>query len=301
MNPELTFSDKIKLFPLWILTLLPLRFLYVFSDLIFLIVYYIVRYRKKVVVQNIRNAFPLKSEEEKHLIIKKFYHYLCDYFIESIYLLNMSANECNKRYIYENVELLEKYSNANKSIILATSHYGNWEWASNAWLVTPYRLFGIYKHLSNPLFDKLFIFLRGKYGSLPVPMKHTLRVVTKALRNNEVFALYLLGDQRPNTEDIEYWTTFLNQDAPIITGIEKLAKKFNFPVVFLEVQRVKRGYYKVIFREIAENPLDTKAFEITENYIRKVEEIINKIPEFWLWSHKRWKHDPKRYKPKVVA
>jgi KDO2-lipid IV(A) lauroyltransferase len=298
MNPALTKIDKIKLFPLWALTLLPLRLLYLLSDFLYYLVFYIAKYRKKVVELNIKNSFPLKSEQERRIIVKKFYRYLCDYFIESIYMLNMSAEECNKRYVYENVELLEKYSSAGRSIIMATSHYGNWEWASNSMLVTPYRLFGIYKKLSNPLFNKLFIHIRGKYGSLPVSMKHTLRVVIDALKNKNIFALYLLGDQRPITEDLDYWTTFLNQDTPVITGIEKLAGKFGFPVVFLDVERPKRGYYKVTFREITNNPKNSKPYEITEKYIRMVEEMVTKRPEFWLWSHKRWKYDPKKHKPK---
>jgi Kdo2-lipid IVA lauroyltransferase/acyltransferase len=299
MNPTLNIYDKIKLFPLWVVSLLPLRLLYFVSDFFYYVVYYVVRYRKKVVVQNINMAFPDKSEKERLIIIKKFYRYFCDYFFESIYMLNMSAEECHKRYTYVNVEVLEKFSKEGKSIIMANSHYGNWEWAANSWEDSPFKIYGIYKPLSSPLFNKLFVYMRSKYNSLPIPMKYTLRVIIDSLKNNNVFMLYLVGDQRPNIEDLSYWTTFLNQEAPVITGIEKLAKKFNFPVFFVDLERVKRGYYKVIFHEIAINPVNTKQFEITEKYIRKVEELINKRPEFWLWSHKRWKYNPEIYKPKL--
>jgi KDO2-lipid IV(A) lauroyltransferase len=297
MNPELNFWDKVKLFPLWALTLLPLSFLYLISDILYLFIFYIVRYRKKVVIGNLQKSFPYKSEKEIQETAKKFYHYLCDYFIEGIYMINMSAKECSKRYVYEDVELLEKYHNEGKCLIMATSHYGNWEWAANSMVTTPYRIFGIYKPLSSPLFNKLFVYMRGKYNSLPVPMKHTLRVVNNALSDKEVFVLYLVGDQRPSIDDLSYWTTFLNQETPVITGIEKIAKKYNFPVVFLDIDRAKRGYYKVKFHKITENPADTAQFEITEKYIKKVEELITKKPELWLWSHKRWKYDPEKYKP----
>jgi KDO2-lipid IV(A) lauroyltransferase len=299
MNPTLNIWDKIKLFPLWALTLLPLRILYLLSDFLYFVIFYLARYRKKVVVQNIKNSFPYKSEKEIQLIVKKFYHYFCDYFIEGIYMINMRAKECAKRYVYENVELLEKYHREGKSLIMATSHYGNWEWAANSMVTTPYRIFGIYKPLSSALFNKLFVYMRSKYNSLPVSMKHTLRVVNKALSENEVFVLYLVGDQRPSIDDLDYWTTFLNQDTPVITGIEKIAKKYNFPVIFLDIDLAKRGYYKVKFHKIAETPVDTAKFEITERYIRKVEELINKRPELWLWSHKRWKYNPEMYQPKL--
>jgi KDO2-lipid IV(A) lauroyltransferase len=299
MNPALNIFDKIKLFPLWALTLLPLRLLYILSDVLFFITYYLVRYRKNVVIRNIEKSFPHKSENERNLIVRKFYHYLCDYFIESMYMINMGAKECGERYRYENVEILEKYHSKNQSIIMAASHFGNWEWAANSMVQIPYRIFGIYKPLSSPLFNKLFVYMRSKYNSLPVPMKHTLRVIRESLNNKEVFVIYLVGDQRPMPEDLDYWTTFLNQETPVITGIEKIAKKFNFPVIFLDVERVKRGYYKVKFIEISDNPITTRKYEITGKYIRKVEEVVNATPEFWLWSHKRWKFDPTKYKPKV--
>ncbi len=290
-------SDKIILFPLWLITLLPLNVLYSFSDFLYIILYYFIRYRKKVVLENLSKALPEKNKTEIKLIAKRFYHYLCDYFIESIYLINMDIKECNRRYSYTNLELLDKFYNEGKSIILAIGHYGNWEWANNFTICSPYTLYGIYKPLSNKLFDRLFIHIRGKFASVPVPMKTTFRTIKTLLEKEELFALYLVGDQRPPKGDLGFWTTFLNQETPAITGMDKLARKFNFPVIFMNVHRPRRGYYKITFEEISNESNKSGPHEITEKYIRYVEKLIYTQPEYWLWSHKRFKYKPEEYKP----
>ena len=297
MKVEFTITGKIILSPLWLLTKLPIRLLYYLSDFLFLLTYHIVRYRRNIVYQNISKAFVEKSRKEKRAIVRKFYHYLCDYFIESIYMINMDIKECNKRYSFENPEIIKDLYAQKRNIILATSHFGNWEWASNLSQNISYKILGIYKPLSNKLFNKLFIHLRGKYGSIPVPMNHTLRILNDYLKKGKFFALYLVSDQRPSPEDIHYWTYFMNQETPVITGTERLARKYNLAVVFLEIDRVKRGYYKIAYRLISEDPRNEAQNEITEKYIRKVEEMITKRPELWLWSHNRWKYLPEEYKP----
>jgi KDO2-lipid IV(A) lauroyltransferase len=299
MKAVLTLKDKIILFPLWLLTKLPLWLLFFISDFLFLLTYYIVRYRRKIVYENISKSFPDKSDSEKRVIIRNFYHYLCDYFIESIYMINMNLEECNKRYSFENPEIIERLFSQKKNIILATSHYGNWEWASNLSVHIPYAILGIYKPLSNKIFDRLFIHIRGKYGSLPVPMNKTLRVVKEYLESGKSFALYLVSDQRPSPEDISFWTNFLNRETPVITGIDRLAKKYDLAVVFLEVHRVKRGYYKIYYRLLTDNPKLESTNAINEKYIRTVEHMVLEKPELWLWSHNRWKYSPQEYKPKM--
>jgi KDO2-lipid IV(A) lauroyltransferase len=297
MEKPLKPTDKIVLFPLWLITLLPLRILYLLSDFLYFILYYLVGYRKYVVIENLKNAFPEKNDNEIVKILRQFYRYLCDYFIESIYLINMSLQECNRRYQYTNIELLQSLYKKGKSIILAISHFGNWEWANNLSNCSPYTIYGVYKPLRNKIFDRLFIHIRGKFISVPVPMKKTYRTVHTLMKNNELFALYLVGDQRPGKGDLEYWTTFLNQETPVITGMDKLARKFNFPVVFMNVNRPKRGYYKVTFEIICDEPIKVKEYTITEKYIRTVEKLILTQPELWLWSHKRFKYKPEEYKP----
>ncbi len=296
MKSTLSLFDKIILSPLWILTLFSIPVLYLFSDFLYLILYYLVGYRKKVVSKNITRSFPEKKPEEILNIAKKFYRYLCDYFVESLYLLNMSAVECNRRYRFMNIELLNELAQKKRNIILATCHYGNWEWANNLNNISPYKILGIYKPLSNKLFNRLLIHIRGKYGSIPIPMKHTLREAIDSITKNELFALYSVADQRPGGDDLRYWTTFFNQEAPIITGIEKISRKFNLAVVFLMVRRVKRGYYQITLELLVEDPARHAEYEIIEKYIRKVEELVKERPEFYLWSHKRWKYKHENYK-----
>jgi Kdo2-lipid IVA lauroyltransferase/acyltransferase len=300
MAGVLSLKDKIILFPLWFLTLFPLRVLYFFSDILFLLVFYLVGYRKNVVIQNIKNSFPEKSTREVNDITKKFFRYLCDYFIESIYMINLSIEECNRRYTYKNAELLEKYTKEEKSFIFTTCHYGNWEWTANLTPNLPHKVYAIYKPLSNHVFDRLFIYTRAKFGPNPIPNKQIIRVIVDDLKKKEIFALYLISDQRPFIDELDYWTIFLNQETPVITGTEKLAKKFDLPIVFLDVDRIRRGYYEVTLREITDQPLKTKPNEITEKYIKMVEEMIIRKPEFWLWSHKRWKYNSDQYKPKSI-
>jgi KDO2-lipid IV(A) lauroyltransferase len=297
---KLTAVDKIKLFPLWLLTKLPLWSLYFISDLLFVLTYYIARYRRTIVYKNISHTFKEKGRKEIDSIIRKFYRHLCDYFIESIYLLNMDAEECNRRYKYENSEVIEDLFARGKNIILATSHYGNWEWASNLSINVSFKINGIYKPLSNKTFDRLFIYLRGKYGAIPIQMKQTLRIINEYLKNKELFALYLVADQRPSPEDLSYWTHFLHWDTPVITGPERLAKKYDIAVVFMEIDKIKRGYYNVTYRLITDNPRSEPSNAVTEKYIRNVEQMILKRPEFYLWSHNRWKFKPEIYNPKTT-
>jgi KDO2-lipid IV(A) lauroyltransferase len=296
----LSVADKIKLVPLWTLTLLPLRALFIFSDFLFIITYYIVRYRRSVVLKNLKNSFPEKSMDELKRIRHHFYRYLTDYFFESLYITNMSLTECHRRYTFTNADLLNKFYLQGRDVIVVAAHYGNWEWATSITGLIPYRCLGIYKPLSNKLFDRFFIYLRSKYGGIPIPVKDTLRAIVQSRKNNERFALYLVADQRPIREDLGCWTIFLNQDTPVITGIERLSRKYDAPVLYMNVERLKRGYYSVSFDLVTDKPNDEKEMNITINYMRKVEDTINKRPEFWLWTHKRWKYNASEFKPRVI-
>lgn len=298
MGKTLLIADKIKLSPLWLIALLPIRVLYLISDFLFLVTYFLIGYRRKVVRENLIKAFPEESLLEIKAIERKFYRYLTDYFIESIYLLNMQLKECNKRYSYENIELLDELYAKGKDVVLTTSHYGNWEWAANLCTFMKYDLLGIYKPLSNKLFDRLFVHLRSRYGGLPISMKNTLRSLVAYRSKGDRFALYTVGDQRPIREDLNCWMTFLNQDTPIITGWERIARKFNLAVVFMDVDRIKRGYYSVKLKLICEDPNELPNFKIAEKYMREVEKMVYRKPENYLWSHKRWKFNPEEYKPK---
>lgn len=299
MSNILSISDKIKLFPFWLLTLVPLKILYIFSDFLFILNFYIIRYRRKVVLTNLRNAFPDKNQKELYWIEKRFYRYLSDYFIESIYVINMSIRECQRRYVFTNPEVLLTSYQQGKDIIIGAGHYGNWEWATSSTEIMLYKCLGIYRPLSNKLFDRLFIYIRSKFNSYPIPIKETLRTLVQTRKDNIRFGLYLIADQRPIREDLDFWITFLHQETPVITGIDRLSRKFDTHVYYLNVKRTKRGYYSVSFDLITDNPNKESKNAIAEKFMRKVEQSIIEQPEYWFWSHRRWRYNPEEFKPRL--
>jgi len=275
---------------LWLVTFLPLPVLYVLSDFFYMILYYLVGYRKKTVFQNLERSFPDKSPQEIKDIARKFYQQLCDIFIESAYRIHMGEKENTRRIHYKNPEILQDYYNQGKSIVLLLSHYGNWEWPTRISKLSSHDILAIYKPLQNKYFDRLFLQLRGQFGAIGIPMESTLRTLISYQRDNKPCILYTVADQRPQWNSIQHWTTFLNQDTPVITGPEKIAKRFNYPVLFLDFQKIKRGYYSAEFKLIYENPDAAPEFHISRKYQAMVERNILQRPELWLWSHKRWKY-----------
>jgi KDO2-lipid IV(A) lauroyltransferase len=283
-------------FFIWLITLLPLPILFVFSDFLFVILFYLVRYRRKVVMKNLRNAFPERSPGEIRSLARRFYRHLTDSFIEAVYSLNMSEKEHSRRYVYKNPGLLDEYYMQNRNILLLISHYGNWEWLSSLPRFVKHTVLFIYKPLQNKLFDKFFLKLRQKYGIRGIPMGATLRVLAGHKQEKEPVILYSLADQRPQWKNTRYWCRFLNQDSAIFAGTEKLSRQFDMTVVFLKVRKLKRGAYEIEFVPLCEDPDRAAEFEITRKYFDTVESVIRQKPEHWLWSHNRWKYrrDPDR-------
>ncbi|MCG8698673.1 MAG: lysophospholipid acyltransferase family protein [Bacteroidales bacterium] len=291
----LTTFDKILLFPLWLLSFIPLPGLYLVADLLYIVSYYILGYRKRVVVENLKNSFPDKTKKEIQQITSKFYRQLCDVFVESFYLLNMSVKELDKRYAITNLEEIKSLHQSGKDVIVATSHYANWEWGAMFNHHMPYDGLAVYRPLSNKLFDRFFCHLRSRFGCKMIPMKQTLREIIQYKRAKKQFGLYLLADQRPGLEDLTHWINFLNQKTPVITGIEKLAKKFDLAVYFMDIKKVKRGKYNLSFVPVSLNPGGEPENKITNAYNQLLEQMILRQPELWLWSHKRWKYKPEDY------
>lgn len=287
MNPLLFHICNI---PIWLITLLPLRVLYVFSDFFYILIYYVAGYRKRVVFTNLKNSFPEKSQKEIKKIARTYYRHLCDYFIESLYTINISEKEIKKRYTYKNPEVLSSILSQNKGVIVACGHYGNWEWFISISLYIKNPLLGIYHPIKNQYFNEFYKRIRGKFGGISVPMSISVKEMIKYSRNKIGTITLFLIDQRPIWSSIRYWTTFLNQETPVLQGSELIAKKLDQAVVFMDIQKVKRGYYEIEFELISNNPRETKENEITEANTRKLEDIIRKNPDYWLWSHKRWKH-----------
>jgi KDO2-lipid IV(A) lauroyltransferase len=268
--------------------ILPLRVLYIISDGFYYLNYYLVQYRKKIVFQNLRNSFPEKSNDEIKNIAKKFYRHFGDLFVETVKLLNMPYEEGRRRIKLKNPEILERLYGEHKLILAAMGHYNNWEWLS---LITrpEFHIVSLYKPLHDPNFDRFMIKLRTMKGCMVVPSTQTLRFLNSWNNPEKRAFLCFIADQSPQKKDIHYWTQFLNQSTPIFVGIEKIAVKTNLPVCFFRMEKIKRGYYELEVVPISENPASSKPFEITEAHVRLLENDIRNKPEFWLWSHRRWK------------
>lgn len=286
----MSFLYKIFYALCWLLAFLPLRCLYLVSDLVFLLVCYVVRYRRKVVMQNIRNSFPEKTDKEQWQIARKFYRFMCDLFIETLKVIHIDTPQIHRRIHYTNPGMFEGLYKKGKQIFFVTGHYGNWEWLATLEHTIPYHHATLYQPLQNKFFDKFFYDLRTKYDTDAIPSQSSIRAINKYQQDNRLTALCFLSDQSPQKDQIQYWTTFLNQETPIFLGIEKLARRYNTAVVYYEVRRVKRGYYEVDTTLIAENAAETKDMEITNKHVALLEQTIRRTPQYWLWSHRRWKH-----------
>ncbi len=275
-----------------LLSYLPFWFLYLVSDFIYLIIYHIVKYRIKVVTDNINNSFPEKTYEEKQRIIKGFYRHFADMFVETLKSMSISKNEIQKRMKYIDCETLLKHYDEGKSVILINSHLGNWEWYFSFSLILPKDkpLYQVYKKLTNETTNKIVYNIRKRFGGVNVEMNDLLRTMVDMKKNNQLGMYGLISDQSPQYTPNLHFVDFLNQKTSVITGTEQLSKKFDLPVYYVSLQRIKRGHYEVKVKLISENPKETQQFEITEKYMKFLEEDIHRTPEIWLWSHKRWKH-----------
>lgn len=275
---------------LWLITFLPLGILYGLSDFFFVLIYYVVGYRKKTVFTNLSRSFPGFSPEKIRRIARTSYRQLTDYFIEWMYRIHMGDKELSRRMYFKNPEILQEYYKQGISIMLLLSHHGNWEWPTRISLYSGHKVLAIYKPLQNIYFDRLFRNLRSKFGAVGVPMESTLRSIIEHHKNKQPVIVYTLADQRPQYRSIQHWTHFMNQDTPVITGPEKIAQKFEMTTLFLAIDKIKRGYYEAEFQVINENSSKQREFEITCKYLNALEYIVNKKPELYLWTHKRWKY-----------
>ncbi len=277
---------------IWLITWLPLRVLYIFSDFAFVIVAFIIRYRKKIVRQNLQRSFPNKTKNELRKIELRFYRFFCDVFIETIYEIHCSKSEILKRMDFGNIDVLLEQYEKGRSPLLMSAHYGNWEWGAALSLLLPTEspLYNVYKKVNNKKFDIFMQEIRIKFTSKNVETQNLALTMLQLKKEGRLAMFGLISDQSPWSKNIQHWMTFLNQDTAVIIGTEQLAKKFNYPVFLMHINRVKRGYYKLENIPISLEPKLTAEYEITEKYFRLLEEKINLSPEYWLWTHNRWKN-----------
>lgn len=277
---------------LYLHALLPLKVLYIFADILYIPLYYIIRYRVKVVRNNLKNSFPDKNTKELRQIEKEFYHHFCDYFVETIKLLHITDSEIRERITFDNMDIVKDLMEDNKSCIMFLGHYANWEWVpSITQEFTDGTLLGqIYRPLKNKAFDNIFLKLRSRFGSVSIPKNNTLRSMIEFKKENKKVLIGFMSDQTPSVANIHYWTNFLNQETPVYTGVERIAQKTGFSVTYLDIIKTGRGKYKCYVKLITADPKNEPEFAITEKYIREMERTILRHPAYWLWTHKRWKH-----------
>ena len=284
-------------YPIWILlkalAALPLSVLYVLSDFLYVVTYYIIKYRKKVVLQNLHNAFPDKSEQEIAQIAKAFYKQFADVIVEILKLGNISASELRKRVAFENPEVVEALIAEGKPVIMLGSHVCNWEWPLSAGAVSfDFPSDGVYKELKNPFFEEYMLHIRSRLGGRLVKTTDSSRDFIRKRHQPRMIAL--LSDQTPLWHEIEYWTTFLNQDTGFFVGAEKLHKSLGHAILFTDIKRTARGHYSLKFEpmtgEVKSPPESSGDFPLTEEFVQKLEAVIHRNPANYLWTHKRWKH-----------
>lgn len=274
---------------LTILSRLPFACLYIFSDFLFVIAYYVMGYRKDVVLNNVRNSFPGMPDGERKKLVKAFYRNLCDYGVESLKLLTISADELKKRMFFKNPEMLEPFSATRQSFIILASHQFNWEWllaAASASLGIPFDF--VYQEQGSRLFNDFSLRCRSRFGAYPIRREQVARESIR--RKDIVRGIAVVADQFPGLgHDKRYWTQFLNQQTAFFQGIEQLAHLTQYPVVFIAVKKIRRGFYEAEFQPVSTPPYEKGSHVVIENYVRQTEQVIRENPAGWLWSHKRWK------------
>lgn len=251
-------------------------------------VYYIIGYRKNVVRQNLQRSFPEKSTAELLKIEKDFYKYIVDFFLEMLKCVTISQKELKKRWSIENDKILDELLSEERNIIVTAGHFGNHELANLALsFLIKYRVKAVYRPLNNSYFDKFFYDFRSKFGTIMISMANASKEIAKTENFN--YAFFLVNDQSPPPER-SYWTTFLNQETGFFTGIERFARQYDMPVVYMCINRLSRGNYKVNVELISKTPNTLPEGELLEIHARKLERDIKVNPSIWFWSHKRWKY-----------
>lgn len=281
----------ILVFPIiWLLSILPFRVLYFFSDIIFILVYRVVRYRRKVVYKNIKIVFPEKTKKEIKRIEKKFYHHFIDIFVEMIKFFTISRKELDKRYVYKNIEIFDDLHKEQKSVIILASHHANWEWIVGLNPSSKFNRYAVYQKIENKYVDNAIKKSRGRFGAILTLTYKTKQLVAYNYKNKIMSIYGLASDQAPSLRESTYWNYFFGMYVPIHTGAEVLLKKYDLNAVFASTKKIKRGYYETTFTKMDVEDLKNKKFALTNTYIKMLEEQIRQQPEYYFWTHRRFKH-----------
>lgn len=278
---------------IWFISILPFRILYFISDIIFAILFYIIGYRKKIVLSNLQLSFPEKSNEELLIIRKKFYSHFVDVFIEMIKTFTMSNKEIHTRYTFTNIDFFTELYKDGKSVILVGSHYANWEWIMSLDSFIDYKGYAAFTKINNRYFNNKVLKSRAKFGTNLIQTSQILAELKNNQQNNIQAAYGLLSDQSPQLKKTFYWGNFLGNKVPIHTGAEMLSKKYDMNMVFIDTKKIKRGYYETTFSLISDDANNIADYKLTDIFLEKVEKKIREQPEYYLWTHNRFKHKGK--------
>lgn len=293
-----SFLDNIAfwlLYGTWyLLSLLPLRVHYLFSDVLYVLVAHVLRYRHRVVWKNLSEAYPDKSRAELKRLQRRFYRHLCDIVAETVKYTTISRRNIMRRMTFKGTEQVAEVLGSGQSVALLLGHYGNWEWVTSfaLWMPPTERevvLGQLYHPLENKVFDRLVLKMRNRMGPVCISKNDTLRWLLEARQQGQVTMVGYINDQVPKWQNIHHWLPFLNHDTPVFTGIERITRSMNQAVVYLDVRCPRRGYYECEFQLITREPKTMGEFELTDIYFQRMQQTINRAPQYWLWSHNRWK------------
>lgn len=281
----------ILLYPiLWCISILPFRLLYVVSDGFYFLTYYIIGYRKKIVRENLALTLPYLSDKERLIIEKKTYQNMCDVFLEMIKTLTISKSEMERRFKFKNIEVYLDLEKKGKSIALLCAHYASYEWVISINSKISFEGYAVYKRINNRYFDKLVRDIRSKFKATLITTKETIPTMENNFKNNKPSLYGLVSDQSPRLDSVYHWNKFMGIEVPIHTGGEMLAKKYDMNILFLRTKKLRRGFYEAELEILSENAKEVPDYEITDRFLKLVEQQIYEQPEYYLWTHKRWKH-----------
>ena len=275
---------------LWGVSKLPFRLLYLLSDGLFFIIYKVIRYRRKVVKENLELVFPEKSSQERHRIARAFYAHMCDMFLEMIKTLNISEEDLQKHFTFTNLETFRQFEAQDKSTVTFFPHYASWEWTIALDPHIKSKGYGVYQTLNNKYFDRWVRRVRARLGTSLITTKESWKVMGRNNAEGIVATYGMLNDQSPTRKKARYWAPFMGINVPMHVGGETLCKKFDLPALYLKVRKIKRGYYQGTFIVLSAAPKTMPAYEITDAFFRELEIAIREAPEYYFWTHKRWKH-----------
>ncbi|MBQ7853448.1 MAG: lysophospholipid acyltransferase family protein [Muribaculaceae bacterium] len=284
---------------LYIISLMPFWVLYGIADFIFVLVYYVVRYRRKIVAKNMCESFPELSDKELSKIARKFYRNFADYIVETIKLNHISDEEIKRRMVFKNMDIIDRLFDEKRSIAAYFSHCGNWEWVPSITLWSRHttgkdvEFCQVYRPLKNKWYDEYMLRLRSRFNSLSFKKKTVLRDLLFLRRREMPSITGFMSDQKPSKGDESHIVKFLNHPSAVITGTEQVARKLDMAVVYFDMHKLRRGYYELEVKLITDNISTMEPMAITDAYVKLLEETIKRNPSIWLWTHNRWKHKVK--------